>query len=260
MKLPKSFAAFFLFCIWHLISSGNQVAQACTFFVRNECPFPIWPATAPNKGHPIIANGGFYLPPDHLKKFPVPEDWSGRLWARTGCNFAYNWKPACETGDCDSKLECNGSIGLPPVTLLQISLLDDPSFYDISLVDGYNLPVSITTKPYSPKCTISGCVKNLKHMCPQELQVCNEKGEIIACKSACLAFNLDKFCCRNEYRYPDKCKPSVYAHIFKDACPSYISYAYDSLKPVVKCVSDVYVITFCPSKWGDMDVSSIYNQ
>lgn len=224
--------------------------------MNNKCPFPIWPAAAPNRGHPVIADGGFYLPPGQRHKFPAPSDWSGRIWARTGCNFSSTSKKPCETGDCDSKLMCNGSIGLPPVTLVEVSLVADkskPSFYDVSLVDGYNLPVLVSTKPYSAKCTINGCLKKLNDLCPDELQVLNGKGEIVACKSACLAFNLDKFCCRNAYGNPSKCKPSLYSKIFKDACPDYYSYAFDSPNPLKTCASDDYVITFCPSKWGNKD-------
>nr|QIB84900.1 thaumatin-like protein [Panax notoginseng] len=250
MKLPYSFAALSFFLIWNFVSPG----QAHTFYVSNKCPFPIWPATAPNQGHPVIANGGFYLPSGQLKRIQVPGDWNGRVWARTGCNFATNGKPACQTGDCDGKLECSGSIGIPPATLVQIALQVDkakPSFYDVSLVDGYNIPVSVMTKPVSPKpCHIGGCTKNLNNICPQELEVLNDEGKIVACKSACLAFNLDEFCCRNEYGSPDKCKPSVYSRIFKEACPSYYSYAFDTPPPLVNCASDDYVITFCPSKWG----------
>ncbi|KAK2998854.1 hypothetical protein RJ639_023825 [Escallonia herrerae] len=220
MKLPNSFAAAFLFLLWHLVSSGNEVAQACTFYVSNKCSFPIWPATAVNSGNPVIGNGGFYLPSGQVRRVQAPGNWNGRIWARTGCNFAskFNWKAACETGDCDRKLECNGSIGLPPATLVQISLQVDkskPSFYDVSVVDGYNLPVSVMTKPNVPKCHIGGCLKDMNSICPQELEVLNAKGEVVACKSACLAFDLDKFCCRNDY-------------------------AFDNPPPLVNCTSDEY--------------------
>ncbi|KAA8530297.1 hypothetical protein F0562_005006 [Nyssa sinensis] len=242
MKLPKPSASFCLFLLWLFISSGNTVVQACTFYVSNKCPFPIWPATAPNKGHPVIASGGFYLPSGEIRRIQAPADWNGRIWARTGCNFtSKNWNPACETGDCDGQLECKGRIGLPPVTLVQITVQADkskPSFYDVSLVDGYNLPVSVTTKPAASKCHVGGCVKDLKSMCPHELKVLNDKGEAVACKSACLAFDLDTFCCRNEYGSPEKCKPSVYSKMFKDACPSYYSYAFDTPPPLVNCPSD----------------------
>ncbi|KAL3833190.1 hypothetical protein ACJIZ3_007926 [Penstemon smallii] len=258
MKFLGSFVTFFMFLLWnHFLSEVG----ACTFYVSNKCPFPIWPATAPNQGHPIIANGGFHLPPGKTYRFPAPGDWSGRIWARTGCNFdPTNHKPACETGDCDGKLECNGSIGLPPATLIEFTLQIDkkkPSFYDVSLVDGYNLPVHVSTKDPQTKCHIGGCSKNLKAECPLELQVLNGRGEVVACKSACLAYNLDSFCCRNAYGSPDKCRPTVYSKLFKDACPFYYSYAFDRPSPLVNCAADDYVITFCPEKWGsDQHMSS----
>ncbi|XP_075482422.1 thaumatin-like protein [Primulina tabacum] len=254
MKLGGASFSFFLFLVCHFLSAGTLQAQASTFHVSNKCSFPIWPATASNKGHPVIADGGFYLPSGKTHRFQVPGDWTGRIWARTGCDFnSFNQKPGCETGDCDGKLECNGSIGIPPVTLAQFALQADknkPNFYDVSLVDGYNLPISVSTKPADTRCNIRGCSQNLKATCPMELQVLNRHGEVVACKSACLAFNLDTFCCRNEYGSPEKCKPSVYSKLFKEACPSYFSYAFDMPTPMVNCGSDEYVITFCPEKWG----------
>ncbi|KAK9272619.1 hypothetical protein L1049_002994 [Liquidambar formosana] len=254
MNLPESFAAFSFFLICHIMLSGNAVAHEVSIYVTNKCPFPIWPATAPNTGHPVIADGGFSLPSGQTRCIRAPWTWSGRLWARTGCNFDSNWKHACETGDCDGRLACNGAIGLPPATLVEISLEPDvqkPSFYDVSLVDGYNLPVFVSTKPIAPSCSIGGCSKNLNTLCPYELQVLNDYLEVVACKSACLAFNLDNFCCRNEYGTPEKCKASLYSKVFKDACPFYFSYAFDNPPPLKKCNSKEFMITFCPSKWGD---------
>ncbi|KAI3665905.1 hypothetical protein L6452_44540 [Arctium lappa] len=242
----------FSFCLF--IFSGKVVVEACNFYISNKCSYPIWPATAANEGHPVLANGGFYLPPGGQRKIQAPADWVGRIWARTGCKFGSNTIRACETGDCGGKLQCNGLIGAPPVTLAQFALQRDknkPNFYDVSLVDGYNLPISVTSIPSSSKCHIGGCKKDLNHICPQELEVLNDDGEVVACKSACLAFNNDKFCCRNEYGTPSKCKPSIYSNIFKDACPFYYSYAYDNPPPLVNCVSDDYLVTFCPStKWS----------
>ncbi|KAF5457196.1 hypothetical protein F2P56_021314 [Juglans regia] len=258
MKLPALVAAFFLFLACHsMLSAGITAAHQVTFYVHNKCPFPIWPATAPNTGHPIIADGGFYLPSGQTHNIYTPLTWSGRIWARTGCKFNANWNPARETGDCDGRLACNGSIGTPPATLAEVSLQEDkgkPSFYDVSLVDGYNIPVSITSRQVLPKCTIRGCLKDVNSLCPQELEILNKNGEVVACKSACLAFGLDNFCCRNQYGSPKKCKPSVYSKIFKDACPSYYSYAFDTPPPLVNCASREYVITFCPVR-GDEHTS-----
>ncbi|KAK8614124.1 hypothetical protein V6N13_122498 [Hibiscus sabdariffa] len=105
----------------------------------------------------------------------APWSWNGRIWARTGCKFYSNWQPACETGDCDGRLQCNGLIGKPPATLVQVALQGDkgkPNFYDVSLVDGYNLPVSAATQPFSLKCTIRGCSKNLNGLVPSRTSSC----------------------------------------------------------------------------------------
>ncbi|MFQ6647732.1 hypothetical protein Gotur_021564, partial [Gossypium turneri] len=209
--------------------AGHSLAHTVTFYVHNKCPFPIWPGTAANAGHPVIADGGFYLPTGETRRIEAPWTWSGRIWARTGCNFNSNWQPACETGDCDGRLQCDGLIGTPPATLVQIALQGGkakPDFYDVSLVDGYNLPVSISTRPFSPKCAIGGCSENLNNLCPQELGS------------------------PNEYGTPETCKPSLYSKIFKEACPCYYSYAFDMPPPLINCASKEYIITFCPSTWG----------
>ncbi|KAK9116953.1 hypothetical protein Sjap_015900 [Stephania japonica] len=252
-QLTQFYASILHLLIWHLLLSGQAQGTFVTFYFRNKCPFPIWPAIAPNVGHPVIVEGGFSLPSGNVKRILVPFSWTGRFWARTGCDFTSNWKSACETGDCDGRLACNGTIGLPPVTLVQVSAQADrtkPNFYDVSLVDGYNLPVSVTARTLEPKCFIGECSKDIKNICPDELKVLNDAGQAVACKSACLAFDLDQFCCRNSYGSPSKCRPSVYSKIFKDACPSYFSYAFDSPLPLVSCTANEYVVTFCPSKWG----------
>jgi hypothetical protein len=42
-------------------------------------------------------------------------------------------------------LQCNGAGGVPPATLAEITLKGDggKDFYDISLVDGFNVPVQV---------------------------------------------------------------------------------------------------------------------
>ncbi|KAJ0966260.1 hypothetical protein J5N97_027398 [Dioscorea zingiberensis] len=247
--------SFLILLSWQPLILGVAEGDTVTFHVKNKCPFPIWPAAAPNSGHQVIADGGFYLPSGQGRRVYAPLDWNGRFWARTGCNFtASGSSPACQTGDCQGLLACNGAIGLPPATLIEITLVPDaskPNFYDVSLVDGYNVPVEVSTKPTNPKCLIQGCKKSMNSMCPQELQVLDKvNGDVVACKSACLAFNLDLFCCRNTYGKPEKCKPSMYSKMFKDACPSYFSYAFDTPTLLKACASMEYLITFCPSKWN----------
>ncbi|KAL9233790.1 hypothetical protein vseg_008740 [Gypsophila vaccaria] len=264
MKLPL--VLFYIFCRSMLFLSFIHGASAhiVPIVVTNKCHFPIWPATASNTGHSVIANGGFYLAPAQTTVIHAPWDWSGRVWARTGCNFnptsnhTQNWQLACLTGDCDGRLECNGLIGTPPATLVEITLQTDknqPSFFDVSLVDGYNLPISVSARRSgSTNCSIKGCLRDLNTKCPLELQIKDCKGNVVACKSACLAYNLDRFCCRNEYDSPEKCTPSLYSNVFKDTCPCYVSYAYDSPTPLVSCLVNELDITFCPGKWGDAPI------
>jgi hypothetical protein len=244
------------------------LAEGIVFHVANRCPFPVWPATAPNTGHPVLAGGGFLVPPGKSRRVVAPATWNGRFWARTGCNFtakAAGAGAACLTGDCEGRLACNGSVGTPPATLVEVSLHADTtkgSSYDVSLVDGYNLPVAVSAKPATGgnKCAIAGCAKDVNAVCPPELQVtaaatgggAKAATTVVACKSACLAFGLDAFCCRGAYATPASCRSSVYSRLFKDACPAYYSYAYDTTAATATgCYAQEYVITFCPSRWGD---------
>ncbi|CAK9327907.1 unnamed protein product [Citrullus colocynthis] len=55
--------------------------------------------------------------------------------------------------------------------------------------------------------------------CPKELQV-KSNDEVIACKSACLAFNQPRDCCSGEFNDPNKCKPTEFSKFFKDRCPN----------------------------------------
>lgn len=66
--------------------------------------------------------------------------------ACAGCNFDSGGKGTCLTGDCGGVLHCNGAGGDPPASLAEITLdgANGDDFYDISLVDGYNLPLSMT--------------------------------------------------------------------------------------------------------------------
>lgn len=262
MEFPNRLHVFFIFFLSSIfLSFGQGRAHTVTFYFRNKCPFTVWPATAPNAGQPIIADGGFTLPSGQTQRVIAPSSWTGRFWARTGCNFGPNQQqPACETGDCGGKLACKGLIGTPPATLVEVTLQEDkskPNFYDISLVDGFNLPISVNSKqPISPKCAIGSCEKDLNKICPDELKVLNGNGEVVACRSACLAFGLDSFCCRNAYGSPETCKPSLYSRMFKEACPSYYSFAFDSPPPLASCSARELVITFCPAGWGSGDAAA----
>ena len=132
---------------------------------------------------------------------------------------------------------------------VQVSLqTGKPCFFGISLADGYNLPISISSKPKNASCSIDGCSADINSDCPEKLRVLDQSGDVVACKSACLGFQKDEYCCTKSCGTPETCKPTKYSKMFKKACPSYISYALETPLPLKVCNAKEYVVTFCPSK------------
>ncbi|KAI9836972.1 MAG: hypothetical protein M1838_004908 [Thelocarpon superellum] len=123
--------------------------------VTNNCPANIYPAFLTQAGSgPAV--GGLALSVGQSQTLSVSSDWQGRVWGRTNCSFnaagtgASNHGglngagQACVTGDCNGELACSVS-GNTPVTLAEFlyQSASGQAFYDISLVDGYNLPIAI---------------------------------------------------------------------------------------------------------------------
>ncbi|KAL0438408.1 UNVERIFIED_CONTAM: Thaumatin-like protein 1 [Sesamum latifolium] len=198
-----------------------------------------------------LSTTGFALQTGESKVINAPSSWGGRFWGRTHCTEDSTGKFSCVTGDCGSgKLECAGGGAAPPATLAEFTLDGDAGkdFYDVSLVDGYNLPMLVVPQGGSGvNCSNTGCVVDLNGACPSELRVTSSAGEGVACKSACEAFRKDQYCCSGAYGTPDACKPSQYSQVFKSACPHAYSYAYDDRTSTFTCIAADYVITFCPS-------------
>ncbi|XP_027357018.1 thaumatin-like protein 1 [Abrus precatorius] len=216
-----------------------------TFTFVNRCHYTVWPAILANAGSPKLETTGFELPKDSSTSFPAPSGWSGRFWARTGCNFDGSGSGTCLTGDCGSgHLQCDGAGAAPPVTLAEFTLgTVGQDFYDVSLVDGYNLPMIVEGSGASGMCASTGCTSDLSLQCPTELK----GGDGSACMSACEAFGSPEYCCSGEYSSPATCRPSVYSEMFKAACPSSYSYAYDDASSTFTCAASDYTLTFCPS-------------
>ncbi|KAF8396763.1 hypothetical protein HHK36_018395 [Tetracentron sinense] len=180
--------------------------------------------------------------PSPTGPFPAPtHHWSGRLWARTDCTYTKG-RFCCATGDCGGRLECHGSGGITPATLAQFSLHHghtDLSSYAVSLVDGFNLPMTVTPHEGKGKCPVVGCKANLLATCPERLQLRSPPGhgQVVGCKSGCDALGTDELCCRNHYNNPQTCRGSSYSEFFKHACPGTFTYAHDSSSLTHKCSS-----------------------
>ncbi|GMH25168.1 hypothetical protein Nepgr_027011 [Nepenthes gracilis] len=240
--LPKFFNR--LFAIVALLNLEG--ISATTFTFVNKCEYTVWPGIQAGAGSPNLDSTGFELTTGSSSSFQAPAGWSGRFWGRTGCNFDQSGHGSCATADCGSgQIECNGAGADPPATLAEFTLngADGKDFYDVSLVDGYNLPMIVEANGESGACASTGCVVDINQRCPAELRA----GEGGACKSACQAFGSPEYCCSGAYNSPAACKPSVYSMMFKSACPRSYSYAYDDATSTFTCSAADYTIIFCPS-------------
>jgi hypothetical protein len=120
------------------------------------------------------------------------------------------------------------------------------TFYDISLVDGYTLPMTI--KPSSTICPKPSCSLSLLQ-CPSDLQVKDlPQQDIIACNSPCSEFQTEAFCCGNTT--PQQCQtgPVVstdYVKLIHEYCPLVYAYSYDDMRGLHTCSQSNYEVQFC---------------
>lgn len=241
------------------------VASARTMTVYNGCPFTIWPAmfTDLHAGSavPNFATGWEAGAFTHVT-FSVPDNWkAGRIWGRRNCNFNDpNPATQCADGGCNGGLQCdrNTGTGVPPATVAEFTFQGDgfKDFYDVSLVDGYNLPMRIDN---TKGCGIASCPVDLGPNCPAPLKgPFDASGFPVGCKSACEA-NLDgnqansANCCSGSHNTPATCPASgvQFYSYFKNACPNAYAYAYDESSGTAlwTCDSNLaadYTVTFCP--------------
>ena len=202
----------------------------------------IWVAAAQNPAHPLAITG-WVLPPGHRVTITVPDRWNGRFWGRTGCVFRHGIGH-CQTGDCAGRFRCAGD-GAIPATLAEYDLdaWDGLDFYDVSMVDGANLPMYINVtsgkagRRVSPEgCVPAGCTRPV--ICPAPLRV-RAGAAVVACESACARFGTDQYCCRGAWAARSQCNPARwpvdYAAVFKRAEPYAYSYVDDDATSVFTC-------------------------
>jgi hypothetical protein len=179
------------------------------------------------------------LAPGGCQSYVLTNFTSGRLWAETNCNG----------GQCDP-----GPYTLAEFTLSGFQNLD---FYDLSLVDGFNVPMSIrpVDGTFTPgggkyKCGTPICLYDLVNNCPADLLKNNAQAQPAVCQSACAKFGEDQYCCAGAFSGgPQQCPPSMYSQVFKMACPDAYSYAFDDQASTYTCAGNDlapdYDIIFC---------------
>lgn len=129
-----------------------------TFVMYNKCKYPIWVGMSVEAEYvsKMPEKGGFKLVSGQTKNISVPNMESLNLWGRTNCAMV-DGKFTCDTGECWATDNNNGADGKccsdstcngpqPPESLVELTLAVDEcsnDFYDVSAVDGYNVPVSL---------------------------------------------------------------------------------------------------------------------
>ncbi|KAJ4950182.1 hypothetical protein NE237_027014 [Protea cynaroides] len=212
-----------------LFSVLFNLAHAATFDVQNQCSYTVWAAASPGGGQKLDSGQSWSIE-------VASGTTGGRIWGRTNCNFDGNGQGSCETGDC-GKLQCNG-YGTPPNTLAEFALnqYQNLDFYDISLVDGFNIPMDFSPTS-SNSCKDIRCTADINGECPQKLKTSG------GCNNPCTVYKTDEYCCNS-----GSCNATDYSRFFKQRCPDAYSYPKDDATSTFTCATGTnYRVVFCPS-------------
>jgi hypothetical protein len=204
------------------------------YLVSNQCTQTVWAAALPASTFP---GGAVEMPPGYSFEVRVADGWSGRIWGKTQCTTT------------NGKLSCASDAF--PASLAELTLTKTPAtgldFYDVSLVDGFNLPIELVAIGHTPDaghpydCGDPSCVQDLNATCPQPL-IDQVNGVTIAC-----ANDECKVLGGNDAASPDCKYPNQYTEFFKTACPTAYSYPYDDPTSTFTCKGEnSYAVVFCP--------------
>lgn len=285
-----------------IFDTTNEGVTAGQLNLVNQCPYVIHLGTIPNFGiKPLSMPAGlpdWKLNPNQHFMMQIPRCFSGRFWGRTNCVKSDDINMRCETGDCNGKVDCAVSADVP-ATLAEINYECTGFFsYDISSVDGYNLPMQLKTTGVQQSETnlALGLVSDVNRICASPscaIDVNNPifdtnnpdspihslegkidlrhvvNGQVVGIKSSCSATSTpsnpegDKqACCRAEYDTPEKCIPNnPYEPIWKlfdETCPQAYSFAYDDPDALKTCYQNGFELIFCPNT-NPTVVSSAFN-
>jgi hypothetical protein len=217
-------------------------AGAHTIYFINRTPVKIWMAASPGS---TSGRTGWTVPAGAGGSFEVSQGWNGRIWGRTGCHFNGEGEGHCATGDCGGRFECRGW-GEIPATLAEYNLdsFAGLDFYDVSMVDGSNLPMYIRVIHGEADRSVdaNGCLSpgrcTTEVHCPKTLRVPRGSPDPVGCISPCARFDTDRYCCRGPFAAhcsPARTWPVDYSKVFKRAEPYAYSWSGDDATSVFTC-------------------------
>ncbi|CAO2165260.1 unnamed protein product [Urochloa humidicola] len=149
--------------------------DAAVFSIINNCSYTVWPAAIPVGGGSELKSGGKWI-----LNVPAGTE-SGRIWGRTGCKFNSSGYGACETADCAGVLSCS----LSPNTsaaLAEFSLGGPIDFFDLTMIDGFNLPMAFLPTKEGPECNmVLRCEGNSESQCPDAFKAPSDNSKTHTC-------------------------------------------------------------------------------
>lgn len=229
---------------------GRQPGDRCLRFI-NECTQTIW-AGASGLEEPAGAfDAVSRLDPQGCVAVTVTQVAGGRAWGATDC--------------IDDVCASDGNLGQG--TLIQFDLpAEGTDLYDVSLVDGFNLPMAMIPTGLgsaggAEPCQSASCAADLTVVCPEALRRYDDDGELAYCASACRACDpcqgcddcadlaapaclgcgtFASFCCMGQ-----ACAENEHTMLWKSLCPDAITYSTDSSTFTCTPGAD-YDVVFCP--------------
>ncbi|KAI8071087.1 THO complex subunit 1 transcription elongation factor-domain-containing protein [Gongronella butleri] len=220
---------------------GND-ASSKTILAVNHCSYALDVGYQTN-GSP--SSEMHAVPPGQTHTITVDAKWAGRVWGRA---VAGNGTSTAGAGN--------------PASLAEFTMTADygQDFYDISFVDGFNLPMAVAPAnrhqqpPQKRHCEPVEC-RQLPS-CPDELIHAQKKIAATAsngpvaiettCLSACSRYGSDNFCCVGQFGSPEKCNTNHYAQAVKNVCQDVYTFPFDDETSVFACSDSAYTVTFCP--------------
>ncbi|NMB79700.1 MAG: thaumatin family protein [Methanomicrobiales archaeon] len=239
-----------------------------------------------NTGVPLVDGGGFKLDADlrpgaqTTHTSVVPMLWQGAFWGRTHCtgtddDLDCDWMTCRVVTDGKGKLQCGGIGVTVPATKGEINFDENSvTTYDVSIVDGFNVPMKIEIVPGTGKkvplddkhsyfdCGPAGTSTDLLPLfnatgLASRLIKKTDAGEMAALWSACSISSApnpqdprwEEYCCKGVYGSAQdyekngnhKCDPTTWpkdlntAAFFHQYLKGSYSYAYDDDASTFQC-------------------------
>ncbi|CAO2183623.1 unnamed protein product [Urochloa humidicola] len=149
--------------------------DAAVFSIINNCSYTVWPAAIPVGGGSELKSGDKWI-------LNVPAGTgNGRIWGRTGCKFNSSGYGACETADCAGALSCSLN-AQPPVAFAEFSLGGPIDFFDLTMINGFNLPMALLPTKEGPECNmVLRCEGNSESQCPDAFKAPSDNSKTHTC-------------------------------------------------------------------------------